>query len=235
MSELTIATTIFLVTYGVIISERLDRTMVALAGAALMIAFGILDQRQALEAIDLNAIALLVAMMVIVNVLKRTGVFPYAGWRTAITLGGDPWRMMIGFALFTAVASAFFDNVITILLIAPVTIAICEDLELDLRPFLITQVIASNIVGTATLIGDPPNILIGGATGLDFVAFLVNLAPVVLALLPLMLLGFWLVYCRGGLASVRRRSTGSGRPLTPKPECISATDGSCADHYSCWR
>ena len=198
MSELTIATTIFLVTYGVIVSERLDRTVVALAGAALMIAFGILDQRQALEAIDPNTIALLVAMMVIVNVLKRTGIFRYAGWRTAIALGGDPWRMMIGFAMFTAVASAFLDNVTTILLIAPVTLAICEDLDLDPRPFLITQVIASNIGGTATLIGDPPNILIGGATGLDFIAFLLNLAPVVLVLLVLMLGGFWLVYCRTG-------------------------------------
>jgi Na+/H+ antiporter NhaD/arsenite permease-like protein len=198
MSELTIATTIFLVTYGVIVSERLDRTVVALAGAALMIAFGILDQRQALEAIDPNTIALLVAMMVIVNVLKRTGIFRYAGWRTAIALGGDPWRMMIGFAIFTAIASALLDNVTTILLIAPVTIAISEDLELDPRPFLITQVIASNIGGTATLIGDPPNILIGGATGLDFIAFLLNLAPVVLVLLALMLVGFWLVYGRTG-------------------------------------
>ena len=194
MSEFTIATAIFLITYGVIISERLDRTVVALAGGAMMIAFGVLDQRQALESIDPNTIALLVGMMVIVNVLKRTGVFRYAGWRTANALGGDPWRMLVGFALFTAVASAFLDNVTTILLIAPVTIAICEDLELDPRPFLITQVIASNIGGTATLIGDPPNILIGGATGLDFVAFLGNLAPIVVLLLLLMLGGFWIVY-----------------------------------------
>jgi Na+/H+ antiporter NhaD/arsenite permease-like protein len=198
MSELTIATAIFLLTYGVIVSERLDRTVVALAGAALMLAFGILDERQALASVDPNTIALLVGMMIIINVLRRTGVFRYAGWRTAIALGGDPWRMMTGFALFTAVASAFLDNVTTILLMVPVTIAVCEDLELDPRPFLITQVIASNIGGTATLIGDPPNILIGGATGLDFIAFLVNLAPVVLVLLALMLGGFWLVYCRTG-------------------------------------
>lgn len=198
MSEFMIATAIFLITYGVIISERLDRTVVALAGGALMIAFGVLDQRQALESIDPNTIALLVGMMVIVNVLKRTGVFRYAGWRTANALGGDPWRMMVGFALFTAVASAFLDNVTTILLIAPVTIAICADLKLDPRPFLITQVIASNIGGTATLIGDPPNILIGGATGLDFVAFLSNLMPIVGILLLLMLGGFWLIYRRTG-------------------------------------
>ncbi len=198
MSELTVATIIFVATYAVIISERLDRAVVALTGAGLMIAFGVIDQHEALEAIDPNTIALLVGMMIIVNVLKRTGVFRYAGWRTAKLLGGDPWRMMAGFALFTAVASAFLDNVTTILLIVPVTIAICDDLGLDPRPFLITQVIASNIGGTATLIGDPPNILIGSATGLTFIDFLVNLGPVVVILLGLMFVGFWFVYRRGG-------------------------------------
>jgi len=194
MSELTLATIIFVATYALIISERLDRSVVALAGAGLMMAVGVLDQQQALEAIDANTIALLVGMMIIVNVLKQTGVFRYAGWQTAIALDGDPWRMLVGFALFTAVASAFLDNVTTILLMVPVTIAITEDLGLDARPFLITQVIASNIGGTATLIGDPPNILIGSATGLTFIDFAVNLAPVVLVLLALMFVGFWLVY-----------------------------------------
>jgi Na+/H+ antiporter NhaD/arsenite permease-like protein len=198
MSELMIATIVFLVTYALIISERLHRTTVALAGGALMIAFGVLDQESALAAIDPNTIALLVGMMIIVNVLRQTGIFRFAAWGTAIALGGDPWRMMVGFALFTAVASAFLDNVTTILLIAPVTIALSDDLGLDPRPFLITQVIASNVGGTATLIGDPPNILIGGATGLDFMAFLTNLGPLVLILLPLMIGGFWLVYGRGG-------------------------------------
>src|SRR5918998_758506 len=196
MSDVTIATVIFLVTYAVIISERLNRTVVALAGSALMIAFGVLNQQEALQAVDPNTIALLVGMMIMVNVLRQTGIFRFAAWGTAVALRGDPWRMMVGFALFTAVASALLDNVTTILLIAPVTIALCDDLGLDPRPFLITQVIASNIGGTATLIGDPPNILIGGATGLDFVAFLVNLGPLVLVLVPLMIGGFWLVYCR---------------------------------------
>lgn len=196
MSDVTIAAIIFVATYAIIISERLDRAVVALAGAGLMIAFGVLDQHEALEAIDPNTIALLIGMMIILNVLKRTGVFRYAGWRTAIRFGGDPWKMMVGFALFTAVASAFLDNVTTILLMIPVTIAICEDLGLDPRPFMITQVIASNIGGTATLIGDPPNILIGSATGLDFVSFLENLAPVVILLLGLVLGGFWFFYHR---------------------------------------
>lgn len=198
MSVMTISALIFLVTYAVIVSERLNRTVVALVGAALMVAFGVLDQEGALHAIDANTIALLVGMMIIVAVLRRTGIFRYAAWGTAVALGGDPWRMMVGFALFTAFASAFLDNVTTILLIAPVTMALCDDLRLDPRPFLITQVIASNIGGTATLIGDPPNILIGGATGLDFGAFLVNLGPLVLLLIPLMIGGFWLVYGRQG-------------------------------------
>ncbi|MDP9369923.1 MAG: ArsB/NhaD family transporter [Chloroflexota bacterium] len=196
MSELTVATVIFVVTYAVIISERLDRAVVALTGAALMIAVGVLDQREALLTIDVNTIALLVGMMIIVNILKRTGVFRYAGWKTAIAVGGNPWGLMVGFALFAAVASAFLDNVTTILLMVPVTIAICDDLGFDSRPFLITQVIASNIGGTSTLIGDPPNILIGSATGLNFVDFLLNLAPLIIVLLPLMIGGFWLVYRR---------------------------------------
>lgn len=196
MSELAIATTIFVVTYAVIISERLDRSVVALTGGALMIAFGVLDQEQAVEAIDFNTLSLLVGMMIIINILRRTGVFRYAGWRTAIALGGNPWSLMLGFAIFTAIASAFLDNVTTILLMIPVTIAISDDLGMDSRPFIITQVIASNVGGTATLIGDPPNILIGGATGLDFLAFIVNLGPIVVVLLAVTLVSFWFTYRR---------------------------------------
>ena len=210
MSDLTIATIIFVATYAVIISERLDRAVVALAGAGLMMALGVLDQHEALAAIDPNTIALLIGMMIIVNVLKRTGVFRYAGWQTAIALNGDPWKMLVGFAVFTAFASALLDNVTTVLLMIPVTIAITEDLGLDPRPFLITQVIASNIGGTATLIGDPPNILIGSSTGLSFLDFLLNLAPVVLLLLVLMFGGFWIVYGRKnalGTASIEGRRT----------------------------
>ncbi len=196
MSELAVATTIFIVTYAVIISERLDRAVVALAGGALMIAFGVLDQEHAIEAIDFNTLSLLVGMMIIINILRRTGIFRYAGWRTAIAVGGNPWSLMLGFALFTAVASAFLDNVTTILLMVPVTIAISDDLGMDSRPFIITQVIASNVGGTATLIGDPPNILIGSGTGLDFLAFFANLGPLVLILLPVTMVSFWFTYRR---------------------------------------
>jgi Na+/H+ antiporter NhaD/arsenite permease-like protein len=198
MSELAIATMIFIVTYAVIVSERIDRAIVALTGAGLMLAFGVLTQREALLSIDPNTISLLIGMMIIVNILKRTGVFRYAGWKTASALGGDPWRMLVGFALVTAIASAFLDNVTTMLLMIPITLVICDDLQLDPRPFLFSQVIASNIGGTATLIGDPPNILIGSATGLDFIDFLTNLAPLVGFLLLLMLAGFWFVFGRHG-------------------------------------
>lgn len=215
MSELTIATAIFVVTYAVIISERLDRAVVALAGGALMVAFGVIDQHEALEAIDVNTLALLVGMMIIVNILKRTGVFRYAGWRTAIAVGGNPWSLMVAFALFAGVSSAFLDNVTTILLLAPVTIAICDDLGLDSRPFLITEVIASNIGGTATLIGDPPNILIGSATGLSFVAFLTNLGPLIAFLLIIMVGGFWWMY---------RRPNRLGDPSTEGREALLTAD-----------
>ena len=196
MSELMVATIIFVVTYAVIISERLNRTTVALAGGAAMIAFGVLNQESALGAIDPNTIALLVGMMIIVNVLRQTGIFRFAAWGAAVALGGDPWRMMVGFALFTAVASALLDNVTTILLIAPVTIALSDDLGIDPRPFLITQVIASNIGGTSTLIGDPPNILIAGATDLSFMDFVRNLTPIVIVVLAVVLPGLYLYYRR---------------------------------------
>jgi Na+/H+ antiporter NhaD/arsenite permease-like protein len=202
VSELTIATLIFVATYAVIVSERLDRAVVALTGGALMILTGVLDQHAAVEAIDFNTLALLIGMMIIVNVLKRTGIFRYLGWRTAIAVGGEPWALMVGFVLVTAVASAFLDNVTTILLMTPVTIAVADDLELDSRPFLISQVIASNVGGAATLIGDPPNILIGSATGLTFVDFLVHLAPIIALLLAVTVLAFWFVYHRRGRLTV---------------------------------
>jgi Na+/H+ antiporter NhaD/arsenite permease-like protein len=220
---MTIATAIFLLTYAVIVTERLDRTVVALVGAALMVAFGVLDQEQALRSVDPNTIVLLVGMMIIINILRRTGIFRFAGWATAVALGGDPWRMLVGFALFTAVASAFLDNVTTILLIAPVTIALSEDLGLDPRPLLITQVIASNIGGTATLIGDPPNILIGGATGLDFLAFLANLGPLVVVLLALLIPAFWLFYGRGDRLGAPSRASRRALAETAPQEHIADT------------
>ncbi len=221
MSSATLAAIVFGITYLVIVTERLDRTAVALVGAFAMIALGVLSQEQAIEAIDFNTIGLLIGMMILVNVLKHTGVFRYAGVRTARLAGGRPWPVMLGFVLFTAVTSAFLDNVTTVILMLPVTLTIAEHLEVDPRPFLVTQVIASNVGGTATLIGDPPNIVIGSEAGLGFVDFLANLGPVVLVILVATIVSFWLVYGRKaprgkGLAALADLDEGTlitNRPL----------------------
>lgn len=173
---------IFLIAYGIIISEKLNRTVIALLGAMFMIVFHILTQEEAFHIIDFNTIGLLVGMMVIVNILKRTGIFQYVAIKTAKLSKGSPWKIMLYFSIVTAISSALLDNVTTILLIAPVTFVITETLGLNPVPFLITEVLTANIGGTATLIGDPPNIMIGGATNLSFMDFLVNLGPIVVVI-----------------------------------------------------
>lgn len=185
---------IFLVAYGIIISEKLNRTVVALLGAVAMVVFHILSQEEAFHVIDFNTIGLLVGMMTIVNILKRTGIFQYIAIKTAKLSKGSPWKIMLYFAVVTAVASALLDNVTTILLIAPVTFVITETLGLSPVPFLITEVLTANIGGTATLIGDPPNIMIGGATNLSFMDFLINLGPVVAIIFVVVLILLKFIY-----------------------------------------
>ncbi|MCI8700973.1 MAG: ArsB/NhaD family transporter [Turicibacter sp.] len=185
---------IFLVAYGIIISEKLNRTVVALLGAIAMVVFHILSQEEAFHVIDFNTIGLLVGMMTIVNILKRTGIFQYIAIKTAKLSKGSPWKIMLYFSVVTAVASALLDNVTTILLIAPVTFVITETLGLNPVPFLITEVLTANIGGTATLIGDPPNIMIGGATNLSFMDFLVNLGPVVVVIFIVVLFLLKFIY-----------------------------------------
>ena len=181
-SATAIPITIFLVIYGIIISEKINRTAISLFGAIVMIILGILNQEQAIEHIDFNTIGLLVGMMIIVNILKRTGVFEYLAIRAAKKAKGDPWKILVLFAIITAVSSAFLDNVTTILLIVPVTLVITDTLDTNPIPFMFTEILIANIGGTATLIGDPPNIMIGSATGLGFVDFIVNLAPVIIVI-----------------------------------------------------
>lgn len=181
-SATAIPITIFLVIYGIIISERINRTAISLFGAIVMIVIGIINQEQAIEHIDFNTIGLLVGMMIIVNILKRTGVFEYLAIRAAKKAKGDPWKILVLFAIITALSSAFLDNVTTILLIVPVTLVITDTLDTNPIPFMFTEILIANIGGTATLIGDPPNIMIGSATGLGFVDFIVNLAPVVIVI-----------------------------------------------------
>ena len=181
-SATAIPITIFLVIYGIIISEKINRTAISLFGAIVMIILGILNQEQAIEHIDFNTIGLLVGMMIIVNILKRTGVFEYLAIRAAKKAKGDPWKILVLFAIITAFSSAFLDNVTTILLIVPVTLVITDTLDTNPIPFMFTEILIANIGGTATLIGDPPNIMIGSATGLGFVDFIVNLAPVIIVI-----------------------------------------------------
>ncbi|WP_340394638.1 ArsB/NhaD family transporter [Paenibacillus sp. FSL E2-0177] len=186
---------IFLLIYGLIISEKIHRTILAMLGAIVMIAMGIVDQETALQHIDFNTIGLLVGMMMIVGITAETGLFKYAAVKSAKLAKGKPKRILIALFVITAVASAFLDNVTTVLLMVPVTFSITRQLRIHPLPFLMSQIIASNVGGTATLIGDPPNIMIGSAVKeLTFMAFISNLTPViiiiVLAYIPLLLLMF---------------------------------------------
>jgi Na+/H+ antiporter NhaD/arsenite permease-like protein len=187
-----VAAAVFLITYAVIATERVDRTVAALAGGVLMLLLGIVSQEEGFAAIDLDVILLLASMMVIAGVLRETGFFQWVAIRSVHVAGGDPIRLLIVLALVTAVLSAFLDNVTTVVLIAPVTLFVAATLGVSPLPFLISQILASNIGGAATLIGDPPNILIGSATGLDFVDFLINMAPV--AIFTLVIVLAWLAW-----------------------------------------
>jgi len=171
---------VFLITYAVIVSEKIHRAVAAFAGAAVIVLSGILDPEAAVHAVDGNTIGLLVGMMIIVGITRETGIFEYLAIRAAKAAGGRPLAILAALAAITAVLSALLDNVTTVLLVVPVTFAIAKKLGLSPLPFLLTEILASNIGGTATLIGDPPNIMIGSATHLGFMDFLINLTPVVI-------------------------------------------------------
>ncbi|NPA91901.1 MAG: ArsB/NhaD family transporter [Chloroflexi bacterium] len=183
MNTTWLAGAIFLFTYAIIVSERLHRTTAALMGGLLMILAGILTQEEAFHAVDLNVIFLLTGMMVIAHFMSETGVFQWMAVQ-AVRLGRwDPLRVMILVALITALASSLLDNVTVVVLMAPVTLFVATTLDVSPIPFLITQVMASNIGGAATLIGDPPNILVASRANIDFVTFLVNMGPPTLLIL----------------------------------------------------
>jgi Na+/H+ antiporter NhaD/arsenite permease-like protein len=174
-----IALAVFVVTYGAIASDRVDRTLAALLGAVAVILLGIVTQETGFRAVDWNVIFLLFGMMVIAGVLRRTGVFGWLAVRTVRLARGDPMVILLLLSGITALLSAFLDNVTTIVLLVPVTLYIATTLRLSPVPFVLAEVLASNVGGTATLIGDPPNILIGSASGLTFLDFLLNLTPVI--------------------------------------------------------
>jgi Na+/H+ antiporter NhaD/arsenite permease-like protein len=175
------AIVVFVATYGLIISEKIHRVGAALGGAALMLAIGATDDQSAFfsehSGVDWNVIFLLMGMMMIVGVLRKTGMFEYLAIWAAKRARARPFRVMVMLVVITALASALLDNVTTVLLIAPVTLLVCERLALLAAPFLIAEVFASNIGGIATLVGDPPNIIIASRAGLTFNDFLVHLAP----------------------------------------------------------
>ncbi len=193
-AQVILASTIFIAVYGLIISDKIHRTVVALLGAGLVILTHILSTEEAIQAIDFNTIGLLIGMMVIVGITKQTGVFEYLAIKAAKISKGHPLQLMVYLALVTAVLSAILDNVTTVLLIVPVSFAIAEKLQISPIPFLIVEILSSNIGGTATLIGDPPNIMIGSATDLGFMDFIVNLAPVIVLIYVVTLFLLKLIY-----------------------------------------
>jgi Na+/H+ antiporter NhaD/arsenite permease-like protein len=186
---------VFLVTYGLIVAEKIHRTIVAMLGAAIVVVFGIVDQESALHHIDFNTLGLLVGMMIIVGITADTGFFKYIAVMAAKKAKGDPVRILVLLSIITAVASALLDNVTTVLLMVPILFSIARQLQVPPFPFLVTQIIACNIGGTATLIGDPPNIMIGSAVKeLTFMAFLENLAPIVVVIMAVNIPLFVLLY-----------------------------------------
>jgi len=201
-----VAVSILLVVYGVIMAEKFNRAVLSLLGAGLMILCGVITQQQAIAGIDFNTIGLLTGMMVIVSISQKTGMFQYVAIKAAKSVKGNPWGILVMLSVVTAVFSAFLDNVTTVLLIAPVTLLITDALGVRPYPYLFAQILASNIGGTATLIGDPPNIMIGSAAGLSFYDFLVNLAPITPVVFAVLLLAIWFMFGRDLHASEENKA-----------------------------
>lgn len=195
------AVIIFVLTYALIIWEKFDRTVVALAGASLMIISGIINQHEAFMEIDYNTIVLLISMMIIVDITAKSGIFEFLAIKTCKVAKGEPARIMILLALLTGVLSAVLDNVTTVLLILPVTLSIAKDLRQNPVPFIIAEIFASNVGGAATLIGDPPNLIMGGTVGFSFMDFIKNNAPVAIPLLFLTTYIITLIYRKKLVAS----------------------------------
>jgi len=190
----------FVAAYALIATERIHRVAAALGGAAAMVMLGVVDVDSAFfsedTGVDWNVIFLLFGMMVIVSIVRRTGVFEYLAIWSAKRVRGRPFRLMVMLVVLTAIASALLDNVTTVLLVAPVTMLVCERLGVSAVPFLIAEVMASNIGGAATLVGDPPNIIIASRAGLTFNDFLIHLAPLAVLLMIVFIGLCWLLWGR---------------------------------------
>jgi len=178
--QVIFALSVFVAVFVFVSTEMVNKSIAALLGASFFLVFKIIDQELAFEYIDWNVIFLLISMMILVGITKKTGLFEYIAIKAAKMARGEPIQIMLSFAVITAVVSAFLDNVTTIMILTPICILIARELELNPMPFIISAAMASNIGGTATLIGDPPNIMIGSAANLSFMDFVKNLTPIVL-------------------------------------------------------
>ena len=206
LDPLWLSTAILVATYVVLLTEKINRTIVALLGAGAVIITGLLSQDQAIAGIDFNTIALLTGMMIIVSVTRQTGVFEYVAIWSAKKVNAHPCGILVMLSIVTAVFSAFLDNLTTVLLVVPVALLIVDKLRVSPYPYLVSQILASNVGGTATLIGDPPNILIGSATGLTFTDFLFELGPVAAFIMVLSAGAFYLIWGKSLVAEPERRA-----------------------------
>ncbi|MBI1912151.1 MAG: ArsB/NhaD family transporter [Deltaproteobacteria bacterium] len=193
-TNLIIALVVFAAVYALLIWDKFNRAVVALIGASALILLGVLNQEAAIHGIDFNTLGLLIAMMAIVNICQKTGMFQFLAIKSAKMAKGDPWRILVALSIVTAVVSALLDNVTTVLLTVPITFLITDELKVNPYPYLVAQVLSSNIGGTATLIGDPPNIMIGSAVGLAFMDFVWNVGVIIPAIMAGTLIPLKFVY-----------------------------------------
>jgi Na+/H+ antiporter NhaD/arsenite permease-like protein len=214
LNPMWVATCVLAITYAIIISEKINRAIVALLGAAVMVVVGVMNQEEALKGVDWNTIGLLAGMMILVSISRRSGVFQYVAVWSAQAAKAHPAGILFLLQITTAVLSAFLDNVTTVLLIVPVTLAITRELDVPPYPYLFAEIFASNIGGTSTLIGDPPNILIGSQVGLDFNAFVIHLAPVIIMVMVVQAIMIHLIWGKDLRATPEREA----RVMAMRPE-----------------
>lgn len=187
---------LFVAVYAMLIWEKVNRAVVSLLGAGALIILGVVTQEKALHGVDFNTIGLLVGMMAIVTICQSTGMFQFLAIKAAKLAKGDPWTILLYLSIITAVLSAILDNVTTVLLIAPITLLITDELKMNPYPFLFAQILASNIGGAATLIGDPPNIMIGSAVGISFMDFIIYVAPIMPVVFVVTLVVIKMIYAK---------------------------------------
>lgn len=228
MNTQIISILIFIAVILSIITEKIDRTVAAISGAVLMILTHVLTLDQSISYIDFNTIGVLLGMMIVVSIVKNSGLFEYIAIYAAKKSKGNPWKIMVYFILITAILSALLDNVTTVLLVGPMIIVICQILNINPIPFLVTQIIASNVGGTATLIGDPPNIMIGSAANLSFSDFIINVGPAVVIIMCFVIIYFKIIYKKSipdvanetCITSLDEEKTIQDKPLLYKSICV---------------